>query len=100
MLRGRVALTAFLVPLALAVAIVGGCSGASGSAAGVAPTDGAGLVSALCTRCHPATRFEAVQKDRNSWTRTVERMQEHGLTVSDQQKQSIIDYLTKRDGGS
>ncbi|MDR3686484.1 MAG: hypothetical protein P4L93_05985 [Coriobacteriia bacterium] len=102
MTRARVALTATLLPLALAAALAGGCaSGSSASAAAsVPPTDGAGLVSVLCTQCHPPERVASAHKDRNGWSATIARMEAHGLQVTDQQRQSIIDYLTKRDGGS
>jgi mono/diheme cytochrome c family protein len=86
---------------ALTATLAGGCaSSSSGSAAAnVSPTDGAALVSALCAQCHPPDRV-AVHKDRNGWTNTIARMESHGLQLTDQQRQTIIDYLTRRDGGS
>jgi hypothetical protein len=102
MTRARVVLAAAVLPFVLTVALTGGCvlSSAGGGAANVSPTDGAGLVSALCTHCHPAERVDSAHKDRNGWTATIARMESHGLQVTDQQRQSIIGYLTKRDGGS
>jgi len=99
-MRTRLAVAAAL-PLVLAVVLGGGCASTSANgAANVSPTDGAGLVAALCSNCHPIQRVEAVHKDRNGWTGTIARMEDHGLQLTDQQRQSIIDYLVKRDGGS
>jgi cytochrome c553 len=96
MMRHRVALAA-MASLVVVLVLLGGCSSGSSTAL---PNDGAALVAAACTKCHPATRYEAVKKDRTGWTGTVTRMQTHGLQVTDAEKQTIIDYLTKRDGGS
>jgi hypothetical protein len=81
----------------VATVVVTGCGSAGAS---VAPTDGAGLVNAMCGRCHPLQRVEAAHKNRDAWTATVERMRSHGVSLTDQQAASIVDYLTKRDGGS
>jgi hypothetical protein len=91
--------------LGLVVGILGivvglaGC-GASAGASGISPTDGAGLVNALCHRCHPIQRVQVARKSRDAWTATVNRMRSHGLVVTDQQAQSIINYLARRDDGS
>jgi len=102
MTRARVVLAAAMLPFALAAAMAGGCASSSSGAgaANVSPTDGAALVSALCTQCHPPDRVASAHKDRNGWTATIARMEAHGLQVTDQQRQSIIDYLTKQDGGN
>jgi len=102
MTRARVVLATAMLPFALTAALAGGCASSSsgGGASNVSPTDGAGLVSELCTHCYPAQRVDGAHKDRNGWTATIARMESHGLQVTDQQRQSIIDYLTKRDGGS
>jgi len=101
MTGARVALAAAMLPLALVAALAGGCaSNSAGGAGNVSPTDGAALVSVLCTRCHPAQRIDSAHKDRNGWTGTIARMQAHGLQLTDQQRTTIIDYLAKRDGGS
>lgn len=91
-------LVMLLVATAIALAL-GGCSGRASGASGVSPTDGKALVSVLCTRCHPVNRIQSAHKTRVAWTATVTRMQSHGLQVTGQQRASIIDYLTKRDGG-
>jgi len=96
----RLTLAVTLTVLVIAAALAGGCASGSAGVANVSPTDGAGLVSALCGQCHPIQRIETARKDRNGWTAAVARMESHGLHVTDQQRQSIIDYLTKRDGGS
>jgi hypothetical protein len=96
MTRARKALIGVIVPLGVAMALVSACSSTS---TGPLPTDGAGLVSVVCTKCHPIQRVQAARKSRDGWTRTVTRMQTHGLKVTNAQKQTIIDYLAQRDGG-
>jgi len=78
--------------------LVSGCASASTSTS--ASADGRKLVSQLCGRCHPLDRVNGAKKDRAGWTATVGRMRSHGLQVDDDQAQAIVDYLTKRDGGS
>jgi cytochrome c5 len=93
----RYALASALATLACAVVIVSGCA-AKGSQTSTA-TDGATLVNQVCGQCHPVSRVDSAKKDRSGWTATVDRMMTHGLKVSDSQKTTIVDYLTKRDGG-
>ena len=91
---------------AVVLTLVAGCA-ASGSnsgggtlgAATSTSTDGATLVSSLCSRCHPIDRVQAAKKDRAGWTATIDRMLTHGLNVDAAQQAAIVDYLTKRDGG-
>lgn len=96
MSRTRTTLTVAVLSFAVAAALIGGCSQNAASL----PTDGAGLVSVLCAKCHQIARVDAAHKDRNGWASTVTRMQTHGLNVTQTQKQAIIDYLAQRDGGS
>jgi hypothetical protein len=113
MTRTRAILFAAMILLlgAAVVPIGGRAAGSSGNASGGAPSagssttgsstaGGAALVSDRCSKCHPLQRVESAQKDRSGWTRTLTRMQTHGLQVTDAEKQAIIDYLTQRDGGS
>ena len=93
----RLEMATAAVVLALTV-LLSGCGSSSG-ATSVSPTDGQALVNSLCIRCHPIGRVQAARKNRAAWTATVNRMMSHGLQVTDQQAQAIVDYLTKRDGG-
>lgn len=66
-------------------------SGTSGS------TDAAQLVNTKCTMCHDIGRVDSVTYDQTQWEETVDRMVSHGLVVTDEEKQQIIDYLVERD---
>jgi len=93
-------LTAGVLGAALLVAALSAGCASSNAAANISPTDGAGLVNAACGQCHPLDRVSAAHKDRSGWTASVARMRSHGLQLTDQQAAAVIDYLTKRDGGS
>ena len=89
-----------LAALAVAFALAGCGRGPTPSLSGISPNDGQALVSVACSHCHPIDRVNAARKTRAGWTATIARMRSHGLQVTTQQAQAIVDYLTKRDGGS
>ena len=99
MIGTRIGWSAALIGLAVAATLVSACSSPSGTGSAL-PTDGGGLVNALCGRCHPVGRVAGAHHDRAGWTATIARMRSHGVKLTDQQAQTIVDYLTKRDGGS
>jgi competence protein ComEA len=56
---------------------------------------GKSVVIATCTKCHAITNITGVHKDRDSWAETVSKMVGYGATASDDDLQTILDYLTK-----
>jgi hypothetical protein len=99
-IRKFVATTSIFVALVTPALLVGCSNASNASVSATLPSDGAGLVSSLCNGCHPQSRVDAAKKDRTGWTATISRMQSHGLAVTEAQSAAIVDYLTKRDGGS
>lgn len=97
MVRTHSTLAVCLAATLLVGALASGC-GASSS--GTGGTDGATIVDSICGRCHPLQRIQMARHDRAGWTATIARMRAHGAQLTDQQAQAVIDYLTKRDGGS
>ena len=93
-----VRLSAAVAGVMVIVALVSGCG--SSPSVGPSSASGASLVSATCGRCHPLSRVEGARHDRAGWTATIGRMRAHGAQLTDQQAQAVVDYLTKRDGGS
>lgn len=68
------------------------------SAAPVEPTPdlsvGKALVESRCNTCHGLGNIQNATYDRETWTKTVDRMVLSGATFSDQEKADIIDYLS------
>ncbi len=55
------------------------------------------LVQTKCTMCHDLSRVESAVYDRDGWEGTIERMQQQGLVVTNDERDAIIEYLTARD---
>jgi len=94
----RARLSVAMMGMALTATLVSGCG--STVSAGTSATDASAIMSATCSRCHPITRVNNARHDRAGWTATIGRMRAHGAQLTDQQAQAVVDYLTKRDGGS
>ena len=61
------------------------------------PHPGEALVASKCSTCHGLTQVENATYDRATWKVTVERMELAGMSISDEDKELIIDYLALRD---
>ena len=59
--------------------------------------DGAGkdLVLRVCTQCHETTRIASKRQTKNEWNATVDKMAARGARASDEEFETIVDYLTK-----
>lgn len=55
------------------------------------------LAQQKCTMCHTFERVEDADKDQAGWEETVNRMEENGLVITEEEKQQIIDYLAEQD---
>ncbi len=51
-----------------------------------------------CLTCHAADIIEQQKLTPTGWTRSVEKMMRWGATVSDTEKQPLVDYLASRFG--
>ena len=59
---------------------------------------GAATFKRVCQSCHDADIVEQQKLTPTGWTRSVEKMMRWGATVSDAEKQPLIDYLATRYG--
>ena len=62
--------------------------------------DGAGkeLVMNVCTVCHDLTRITSKKKTKDEWNDTVDKMAARGAKASDEEFETIVNYLTKNFG--
>ena len=68
-------------------------------AASHATTDaGAASYKRACLTCHEADIIEQQKLSRTGWTRSVEKMMRWGATVSDTEKEPLINHLASRYG--
>ncbi len=59
---------------------------------------GAAAYKRACQSCHDPDIIEQQKLTRTGWTRSVEKMMRWGATVSDTEKEPLIDYLASRYG--
>ena len=59
--------------------------------------DGAGkdLVMNVCMVCHELTRITSKKKTKEEWNDTVDKMAARGAKASDEEFDTIVNYLTK-----
>lgn len=74
-----------------------GSNSATGGAGGDEVSAGESLVAEKCSQCHSIDRVDAAVKDRDGWESTVTRMQRNGLEVTEEERETIVDWLTQRD---
>lgn len=69
-----------------------------GSAATVEPTPdlsvGKALVESRCNTCHGLNNITIAKYSREVWTTTVDRMVTNGMSITDQQKIDVVNYLS------
>lgn len=64
-----------------------------------APSDaGAASYKRACLTCHDADIIEQQKLSKVGWTRSVEKMMRWGATVSDAEKEPLVEYLSSRYG--
>jgi outer membrane protein assembly factor BamB len=56
------------------------------------------LVQNVCNSCHSVDLIATHRQTRDQWSTTVQRMAQHGASATDEQFQSIVDYLTQHFG--
>jgi cytochrome c5 len=57
--------------------------------------EGAALLEERCSVCHPSARPKSKTKTPEQWERTVTRMMGKGAKLSDEEKETLVDYLSK-----
>ena len=60
-----------------------------------AQEDGATLLEQRCSVCHPSARPKSKQKTPEQWDATVTRMMGKGAQLTPDEKQILVDYLSK-----
>lgn len=60
---------------------------------GLPDTPGKDVVVKICGICHPANRTASVRLTRDGWTGVVDDMIKRGAKPSDQEYETIVDYL-------
>lgn len=61
----------------------------------LAQADGAALLEERCSVCHPSARPKSKQKTAEQWGATVTRMMGKGAKLTQEEKQTLLDYLSK-----
>jgi Quinohemoprotein amine dehydrogenase A, alpha subunit, haem binding len=57
--------------------------------------DGKDLVLKVCTVCHEATRIASKKRTKEEWNETVDKMAARGAKASDEEFETIVNYLAK-----
>jgi cytochrome c5 len=58
-----------------------------------------GLFEKKCSTCHSTSRTTSQKKTRREWERTISRMKNvNGASLTDQETQAIVEYLSKNHG--
>lgn len=60
-----------------------------------AEAEGANLLEERCSVCHPSSRPKSKQKTPEQWETTVNRMMGKGARLSEQEKATLLDFLSK-----
>jgi competence protein ComEA len=60
-----------------------------------AQEDGATLLEQRCSVCHPSARPKSKQKTSEQWDATVTRMMGKGAKLTPEEKQILVDYLSR-----
>lgn len=55
---------------------------------------GQALVESRCNTCHGLSNVKSATYSREVWTTTVDRMLTNGLSLNDQQKVDVVNYLS------
>jgi len=58
-------------------------------------TQGKGIVTRVCRKCHAAEVVIGTNNTRRGWTELVDEMIEKGAQATPRERRQIIDYLTR-----
>ncbi len=101
-MRARWTRIALIITLALLAISVAGCSQPAqptqpAASPGSGAASGEQLAQTKCTMCHTYDRVEQAKKDEAGWNETMDRMVDHGLVVTAEEKAAILEYLVAGD---
>jgi len=65
------------------------------SSTAITSIDAQSLMSTQCSRCHSIDRVTSKTKTAAEWKITVDRMIQHGASLTPDQEQALIDFLAK-----
>jgi competence protein ComEA len=88
------------VLVAIPVALVAAIGLSVGVRARQEPSDGQAeeTFKATCVKCHTPERIMAARKTRTQWEETIDKMTKLGATVTDEDFETVIDYLLRHSG--
>ena len=61
-------------------------------------TQGKTLFEQKCLKCHKLTKFKEQENDRKGWELIITRMQRGNVVLTDEEVESLAEYLTKAYG--
>jgi len=82
-------------------AVVATTTATHASSAGLqdpAADKGADAFTAVCSKCHPADRIVATRRTRTQWEEILEKMTKLGAQITDDNYETLIDYLLRHHG--
>jgi hypothetical protein len=59
---------------------------------------GKAVVSQKCTQCHDAARFALRRRSEDEWDQVITQMQSNGLSLTDEEYSTVLNYLSKNLG--
>jgi cytochrome c5 len=77
------------------MAVICGQSSSQETILGQPSDEGAAILEARCSVCHSADRVESKRTDRDGWDKLVTRMISNGANLSSEEKNILIDYLSR-----
>ena len=60
--------------------------------------DGAALLEDRCSECHSTNKVKQAPRSKSDWESNVNRMIQKGASLSDAEKQALVDYLAQTYG--
>ena len=82
----------------LAALSVAASSVASGAQQDAAKDPGAETFNAVCSKCHTPERILAARRTSTQWEEVLEKMTKIGAQITDENYETIMDYLLRRYG--
>ena len=93
------ALVAYVLNPSAGVPQIGALSAsASAQQTAAGGKDGAALLQRLCLSCHSHAQFDSLNYERPQWQRVVEDMKPRGVEGTEQELETLVDYLSQHYG--
>jgi len=98
MSKRTVIISSILLVLIFSTFLLTACGTSSGGSASTTDTSSSGgqaLLQDRCTACHSTRRITSAHFSADQWTQVVDSMIDRGARLSDQERQTLIDYLAQ-----